>query len=59
MYDYEGDGHNQRRPSSRGSKHGMENANGYGGGTGSHHDPYGDDSSFGDAMQGDDDDDMW
>ena len=57
MYDYEGDLHNQRRPSSRGSK--VDSVNGYGGGMGHHQDPYGDETSFGNAIQGDDDDDMW
>lgn len=57
MYDYDGDG---RRPSSRGSKHGLENgglhSSGYGGGyhSSSQH------SDFGSSLQGDeDDDDMW
>lgn len=62
MYEYDNDG---RRPSSRGSKHGLENGGMYssGGATGSggYHGYHqgSQHSDFGDEIQGDDDDDMW
>ncbi|KAF7507937.1 hypothetical protein GJ744_009971 [Endocarpon pusillum] len=57
MYDYDGDG---RRPSSRGSKHGLENGGLHGSGYGGGYNSSSQHSDFGSSLQGDDDDDeMW
>lgn len=57
MYDYDGDG---RRPSSRGSKQGLENGGLYGSSYGGGYHPPSQHSDFGSSLQGDDDDDdMW
>ena len=60
MYDYQDD---NRRPSSRGSKHGLQNGNVYhaGGGGGGYQNQYSQPGQHQDYVQGeeDDDDDMW